>query len=72
MILKVKKWCPEIYDNCHICEDVKGEEIRIDLMISGDVDIEPEELVGKIAEVNCSHCNLLLAHDVKLFEKVEK
>lgn len=68
MRVKVTLWIE--HADYHIARDMEtGTEMRIDLMVSGDLgDIDPASLVGKVVEYKYDHPYIRIAHGVKIAE----
>lgn len=68
MKVKVTRWIAD--GDYHIASDMEtGTEMRIDLMVSGDLgDIDPASLVGKVVQYEYDHPYIRIAHGVKIAE----
>ena len=65
-ILKVKSFFEA--GNYHDCIDEKGKRRRVDLMVSGCLEIGPKEIVGRSIKVGWTHCYLEIAEDIEITE----
>lgn len=66
--MKVKVISYNRADDYHIVRDVESdEEMRIDLMVSGDLgNTDPVSLIGKVVEYERTHPWISSAHGVKV------
>lgn len=67
MKLKVIDYKPHPMD-WHVCIDERGNQMKLDLLVSGDLDegTRPESLVGKTVEIEGAHAYVSIAHGVRI------
>lgn len=70
MRLKVISYVPWPCDY-HVCKDERGDEMKVDLRISGSFvdETDPESMNGKTVDVEWTSAYVSIAHGVKLADE---